>query len=117
MAPVVSLSAASAVYAPPRTMSATTSASVDGTAAGDMQITCTGDTVITPTGNPNGRMMIVEALASGAQRTPAVASSVALTTGLSARSLTVPAGRVGLFGLRYSTLAGTWLLISATVGQ
>lgn len=104
-----------AVPVAPRTMTATATASVDGTVAGDMQITCTGDTVITPTGTPNGRVMVVEALASSAQRVPSVAASVALTSGVGSRQLTVPAGMVGLFGLRFSSLAGTWLLLSATV--
>ena len=106
-----------AVVVPPRTMSASTTASVDGTAAGDMQITCTGNTVITPTGTPNGRMMVVECLASGAERTPSVATSVALTTPVASRSLTVPSGFVGVFGLRYSALAGTWLLMAASVEE
>lgn len=104
-----------AVPVAPRTMSATTTASVDGAVAGDMQITATGDTVITPTGTPNGRMMIVEVLASGAQRIPSVATSVALSTGITTRSLTVPINMVGIFGLRYSALAASWILISAAV--
>lgn len=106
-----------AVPVAPRTMSASSTASVDGTVAGDMQITCTGDTVVTPTGTPNGRMMLVECLASGAERTPSVAGSVALTTPVASRSLTVPSGFVGVFGLRYSALAGTWLLMAASVEE
>lgn len=104
-----------AVYATPRTASASSSYTADGTLAGDIQLTCTGNTVITPSGTPNGRMMIVEALASGGQRTPSVPSTVMLTTGITSRSLTVPQDKVGLFGLRYSTLAGTWLLAAASV--
>lgn len=115
MAPIASLSVETAVYATPRAMSATTTASVDGTVAGDMQITATGDTVVTPTGAPNGRMMIVEVLASEAQRLPSVATTVALTTPVTSRSLTVPLGMIGIFGLRYSSLAGTWLLMAASV--
>lgn len=118
-APTAALHAATKGYvdapAPPRTMSATTAASVDGTIAGDMQITATGDTVITPTGTPNGRVMTVEVFASGAQRVPSVATTVALTTPVTSRSLTVPTGMTGLFGLRYSALAGKWLLMAASV--
>lgn len=106
-----------AVPVAPRTMSASSTASVDGTVAGDMQITATGDVVITPTGTPNGRMLLVEVAASGAQRTPSVATSVALTTPVTSRSLTVPSGMVGIFGLRYSSAAGTWLLMAASVEQ
>ncbi len=106
---------AAAVPVPPRTMSAAATASVDGAVAGDMQITCTGDTVITPTGTPDGRMLLVECLASGAQRVPSVATSVRLNGNVPSRSLTVPAGRVGIFGLRYSSLAGGWLLMAADI--
>lgn len=107
--------APTAVPVAPRTMSATATASVDGTAAGDMQITCTGDTVVTPTGTPDGRMMIVVCMASGAARTLSVAASVILGGKVSSRSLTVPQGNVGVFGLRYSSLRGGWLLMAADV--
>ena len=108
---------ASAVYAAPRTASATTTYSADGTVAGDVQLTCTGDTVITPTGTPNGRMLVIEALASGAQRTLAVAAGVLLPTtgGPTSRSLTVPLNSIGIFGLRYSSLRGGWVLLVASV--
>lgn len=105
-----------AVPVAPRTMSATTTASVDGAVAGDMQITATGNPTITPTGTPNGRMMIVEVLASGAQRTPVMAASVLLGANVTSRSLVVPSGKVGLFGLRYSSLAAGWWLIATDVG-
>lgn len=108
---------AQAVPVAPRTASATTTYSADGTVGGDIQLTCTGNTDITPTGTPNGRMMVVEALASGAQRTPTANASVLLPTvgGPTARSLTVPQNSVGLFGFRYSSLRGGWILVSAEV--
>lgn len=118
-APTAPLHAATKAYvdapASPRTMSATTSASVDGTVAGDMHITCTGDTVITPTGTPDGRMMVVVCLASGAQRAPSVAASVGKLAGVASRTLTVPQGAVGLFGLRYDSLVAGWTLMAADV--
>lgn len=109
--------AASDLPVTPRTASASTSYSADGTVAGDIQLTCTGDTVITPTGTPNGRMLIIECLASGAQRAPSVHSSVLLPTsgGPAARSLTVPQNSIGIFGLRYSSLRGGWILSAAQV--
>lgn len=106
-----------AVYAAPRTMNAVGTASVDGTVAGDMQITCTGNTVVTPTGALNGRMMLVECFASGAQRTPSAASSVHKLSTVPSRTLTVPQNMVGVFGFRYSSLAADWILMSADVEE
>lgn len=99
----------------PRTATASTSYSADGTVAGNIHLTCTGNTVITPTGTPAyDRMLLVECLASGAARSPEVHSSVVLV-GPSSRSLTLSAaGKVGLFGLRYSALRGAWELIAAS---
>jgi lysophospholipase L1-like esterase len=98
----------------PRTATASTTYSVDGTVAGNLALTCTGDTVITPTGTPTtDRMLLIECLASGAARTPSVATSVVMV-GVTSRSLTLSAsGKVGLFGLRYSALRGAWELIAA----
>ena len=100
---------------PPRTMSATTTASVSGIDQGDMQITATGNPTITPTGTPNGRMMVVEVLASGAERVPTMDTDVILTRDVTDRSLTVPQNAVGIFGLRYSALRSAWILLSATI--
>lgn len=108
--------APAAVYAPPRTASASAgSYNVDAGPAGDMQITITGDVTLTPINGDNGRMFMIEVLASGGQRVGAVASSVLLTSGITSRSLTVPSGKVGIFGLRYSALRAAWLLLAATV--
>lgn len=106
-----------AVYAPPRTASTAGAYSADGTLAGDIQLTCTAAATITPTGTPNGRMMIVECLSSGGSFTHQVAASVLLPTsgGPTSRSLTVPNGSVGIFGLRYSTLRPGWELLAAAV--
>lgn len=104
-----------AVYAVPRT--ATTgggAVEVTGAAAGDVQLTCTGNPTITPTGTPDGRMLLIECHASGGQRVATIAGSVATVGGLD-RALTIPAGQTGIFGLRYSSLAGGWLLLAAAV--
>lgn len=105
------------VLTAPRTDSATSTYSADATVAGDIQLTCTGNTVITPSGTPNGRMLLVECLASGGARTVSVASGVALPAsgGPTSRSLALTSGQVGVFGLRYSTLDSTWWLMSAEV--
>lgn len=100
---------------PRTTASAGGALSVDGTVAGDMQVTATGNPTITPTGTLNGRVMAIEVLASGAQRVPVLAASVLLTTGIVSRSLTVPQNKVGLFEVRYSALRGAWLLYVASV--
>ena len=110
---------ASAVYAAPRTLTTSNTAeNVDGTVAGDLQATCSANTVFTPTGTPNGRMLVIEALASGAQRTVSVASGVLLPTtgGPTSRALIVPQNSVGIFGLRYSASRGGWILLAAAVG-
>ena len=103
--------------APVRTQAiATTTANVNCGLSGDVQITATASPIITPTGTPNnGRQIILEVLASGAERIPAMATSVFLTRDITSRSLTVPQNQVGIFGLRYSTLRGGWILLAATI--
>jgi hypothetical protein len=100
----------------PRTATAGATVSVDGTAAGNMSLTCTADTVITPTGTPTyDRTLMIECLASGAARTPTVAASVVMV-GVTSRAIPITAaGKVGLFGLRYSLLRGAWELIATGV--
>lgn len=104
-----------AVPTAPRTATASATYSVDGTAVGDMHLTCTGDTVVTPTGTPNGRMMLLVCLASGGDRSPSIAGSVAKLAGVPSRTLTVPSGQVGVFGLGH--MFGAWTLMAADVRE
>lgn len=97
----------------PRPVTAAAAASIDGAVAGDVDLTCTGDTVITPTGTPNGRTLVINCLASGGARTPSFPTSVALTTGITSRSLAIASGKVGRAVLRYSALGSVgWSLDS-----
>jgi len=94
--------------AAPRTQSVSgTTANIDVGAAGDIQVTLTNSPTLTPTNGANGRLCVVECLASGAQRVPVWASSVKLTDGITALSLTIPTGRVGVFLIRCSTITGS----------
>lgn len=100
---------------PVRAAPVSTTVTLDGGTPGDADLTCNGNVVITPTGTPpSGRTMVITCLANGAQRVPSMAASVALTTGLTDRSLTIPSGKLGVFVVRYSAL-GTpgWHLASA----
>jgi hypothetical protein len=98
-------------FAAPRALSVTTAtANVDVGAAGDVQITLSTvtATTLTPTNGQNGRTCVVEVLAAtGATRTPTWASSVKLTDGITSLGLAIPAGRVGVFVLRCSTITGS----------
>jgi hypothetical protein len=103
----------------PRTQSVSGNANVDVGAPGDLQVTVTGGTpTLTPTNGVNGRTCLVECLASGAERTVAIASSVVLTTGIASRDLIIPSGQRGVFLIRYTTL-GTpeYSLVSAYRAQ
>lgn len=107
-----------AVYAAPRSLgTVSTNQSVDGTAAGDALYTVTGNVEFTPTGTPSGRLMLIKGLASGAQRTMSVPTTVKLPTtgGPTSRSLTVPTGDMGVFAVGYDSLAAAWMLHSAQV--
>ena len=98
----------------PRTASAGASVSIDGSLVGDFDLTCTGDTVITPTGTPNGRTLVITALASGGARNPSIHSSIPMSEGVASRTLAVPSGGKGRFVLRYSSLGTAgWSLDSA----
>lgn len=98
---------------PPRAISTAGGAlNVDGVAAGNVNLTCTGDPTVTVTGVPTfDRMLIIECLASGGARTPAIVATVPMV-GVTSRSIPTASGKVSMFGLRYSTLRGLWLLVS-----
>jgi hypothetical protein len=97
-----------------RSASVTTTYALDGTLAGDVELTCTGDTTITPSGTPAGRTVVITCLASGGARTPTLAAAVSLTGGITARSLVIPSGGIGRFVIRYTALGTVgWSLDSA----
>ena len=68
-----------------------------------------------PAGGVDGQILRINVRSSNGTRTPAVASGVRLTTGLTARSLSVPNGEVGVFALEYSGLISAWILTAAAV--
>jgi hypothetical protein len=89
-----------------QTVSAAT-ANVDVGSNADLQVTLNTvtATTLTPTGGVNGRTCAVEVFAAtGATRTPTLASTVKLTDGVTSLALAIPASRVGVFLIRYSTL-------------
>ncbi len=99
----------------PQTQSVTTTLTIDASTGDSHQITATGNPAFAvPTNPTNGQMIVVEVLASGGARTVTLNGSIVLTTGLSA-VMVIASGEVGIFALRYSTLAGSvWMLLSAT---
>jgi hypothetical protein len=93
----------------PRTAPITGNVNVDVGSPGDVQLTLNTATAftLTPTLGVNGRTCVVEVFASvGATRTATWASTVKLTDGVTALGLAIPASRVGVFLIRYSTLGG-----------
>lgn len=86
-----------------------------GLAVDRVGITATGDLALTPAGTLGGQLLRVDVLASGAQRTVTLDAGVRLSTGLTSRSFTVPAGQIVALGLERSALLGAWVLVAATV--
>lgn len=98
----------------PQTQSVTTTLNIDASTGDYHQITATGNPAMAvPTGGSNGQMLLVEVLASGGARTVTLNGSIILTSGQSA-TMVIASGQVGMFGLRYSTLAGGWVLMAST---
>lgn len=77
--------------------------------------TLTGNPTITPAAGTDGQIIRLRMLASGAQRTPAVGTSVRLGTGIADRSMPIPSGQVGVFALEYLSVLGAWVLFSEYV--
>ncbi|GAY12020.1 hypothetical protein [Pseudonocardia sp. N23] len=92
----------------PRTLTVSTStANADVGAAGDLQITVSTvtSTTITPTNGQNGRTCVIDVTAaSGATRTVIIGGSPKKGEGISAAQLAIPAGGIGRFVIRYTTL-------------
>ncbi|MER5671176.1 hypothetical protein [Pseudonocardia alni] len=82
-----------------------------------LSITANHDTgIAAPTGTPDNFQVIrIEALANSAQRTFTFASACRLSTGLTSRTVTIPAGEVMKASVEWSALAGAWVITAATV--
>lgn len=80
-------------------------------------VTCTltGSPTISPATGTDGQIIRLRMLASGAQRTPAVGTSVRLGTGITDRSMVIPSGQWGVFGLEYIGGLNLWVLFSEYV--
>lgn len=97
----------------PQTQSVTTTLTINASIGDNHQITATGNPALgVPSNGTNGQMLLVEVLASGAARTVTLNGSIILSTGQSA-TMVIASGKVGVFGLRYSSLAGGWVLLAA----
>lgn len=105
------------VASPPVTVTFASSLTVDPTLGNNFKITATGALAlaVSTTGALDAQMIVVEVLASGGSRTVTLNGAIFLSTGLSAAT-TIASTKVGFFGLRYSILAGGWVLLAAPVG-
>jgi len=101
----------------PQTVSYASTVTLDASTGDAFAITATADMhLASPTNPTNGQMLVVEVLASGANRIVTIDGPTLLTTGLT-QNLTIQSGQVGIFGFRFSSLRGSvWLLTSATQG-
>lgn len=93
------------------TAAPTGSYTVNASLGSDWYITATADRVLTISGGADGQMVLVDVLASGAQRVITI-SGATLTTGMSA-TLTIPSGKVGTIGYRRTN--GVWRVLAQTV--
>lgn len=83
--------------------------------------TLTGNPTITPAAGADRQVLRLALLAGPNSRTVTLGSSVRLATGISDRSLSVPANQAGVLGLEFLAglgTGGTWVLFSkyATAG-
>ena len=97
----------------PITATPTGSYTVNADAGTDWYLTLTADRTITVTGGVDGKMILVDAVASSAQRVLTV-SGATPTTGTAA-TLTIPSGKVGTVGLRRTN--GTWRILAQGVDE
>lgn len=97
---------------PPVTITYAATVTIDASTGDAFAITATGPLALNAPTNPtNGQPLVVEVLASGANRIVTVHSAIVPAVGLTA-AFTVVSGKVGFFGLRYSTLAGNWVMLA-----
>lgn len=96
---------------PPTVATPTGAYTVNADVGTDWYITATADRVLTISGGADGQMVLVDVLASSAQRVITI-SGATLTTGMSA-TLTIPSGKIGTIGLRRTN--GVWRVLAQTV--
>jgi hypothetical protein len=104
------------VLSTPQTITYAASLTLDPTVGNNQDITATGALAlaISTTGVVNKQMLLVEVLASGGARIVTLNAAIVLTSGLIAAP-SIPSGKVGLFGFRYSALLSAWMCIAQTV--
>lgn len=102
----------------PRTQAFSATPTIDPSLEGErVNITATGNITalnVNTSGARDGQLLQVSVLASGAERTITLHSSVRVLSGLSA-SYTVPSGQLWRGALRYSSLLSAWVLEAAGV--
>lgn len=96
----------------PITATPTGAYTCDASLTSDWYLTLTADRTVTVSGGSDGQMVLIDALASSAQRVLTV--NGVLTTGMAA-TLTIPSGKVGTVGLRRTN--GTWRVMAQTLDQ
>jgi hypothetical protein len=103
---------------PPYTLTYAATVTPDATLGNSIKITATGALAIAvPTGGIDGQNLVIEVLASGANRVVTLNASIALTTGQAA-AYTIVSAKVGFIALRYSALSGNvWICTSMTQEQ
>lgn len=101
----------------PQTVSYAATVTIDASTGDSFAITATGDMhLAAPTNPTNGQMLVVEVLASGANRAVTIDGPILLTTGL-VQNTTIISGQVGVIAMRYSALRGNvWMLTAITQG-
>lgn len=99
----------------PTTLTFAATITPDATLGNSIKVTATAAmTIAVPTGGTDGQTLVVEVLASGANRVVTLNASILLTTG-QAVTYTIVSGKVGVFAFRFSALAGSvWLCTSMT---
>lgn len=71
--------------------------------------------IAVPTNPVDGQIIRIAAYASGAQRVFTFAGGIRLSTGLTARTVTIPFGQVMLAAIEYVSDIAAWVLTAATV--
>ena len=87
---------------------------LDASVANAQRITATGNLQLNaPTSPASAQSLMVEVVASGANRTVTLDTPIVLTTG-TVRVYTVTSGQRAFLGLRYSANLGAWILLAQT---
>lgn len=104
------------VTAAPRTITYAALAALapaSGVALDVVTCTLTGNPTITPAAGTDGQIIRLRLLAGASARTVTLAAAVRITTGITVRTLSIPANQAGIIGLEYMAGLSAWMLFSA----